>query len=78
MRDGLAEALTPAIQKLDAARVKLDAWEAKAAAPDNRDSGKPTPKPDAGGMPEPKSAAEVAKLKPGTRFKAPDGLIRIR
>ena len=38
----------------------------------------PAPKPDAGGMPEPKSAAEVARLKPGTRFKAPDGSIRIR
>lgn len=38
----------------------------------------PAPKPDAGGMPEPKSASEVARLKPGTRFKAPDGSIRIR
>lgn len=38
----------------------------------------PAPKPETGGMPEPKSAAEVAKLKPGTRFKAPDGSIRIR
>jgi hypothetical protein len=38
----------------------------------------PAPKPETGGMPEPKSAADVAKLKPGTRFKAPDGSIRIR
>lgn len=38
----------------------------------------PAPKPEAGGMPEPKSASEVARLKPGTRFKAPDGSIRIR
>lgn len=39
-----------------------------------------TPKPGAesGAMPEPKSASEVARLKPGTRFKAPDGSIRIR
>jgi hypothetical protein len=37
-------------------------------------------KPDATStsLPEPKSADEVAKLKPGTRFKAPDGSIRYR
>lgn len=46
------------------------ALEAKASSP--------APKPEAGGMPEPKSASEVARLKPGTRFKAPDGSIRIR
>lgn len=39
---------------------------------------KNTPPPPTGAMPEPKSAAEVAKLKPGTRFKAPDGSIRVR
>ena len=39
---------------------------------------KNTPPAPTGGMPEPKSAAEVAKLKPGTRFKAPDGSIRVR
>jgi len=37
-----------------------------------------TNKPDATSLPEPKSAAEVAKLAPGTRFKAPDGSIRFR
>lgn len=66
------DALAPAIADLDTARAKLKAWEAKASAPD---SGAP---PAPGGMPEPKSAGEVAKLKPGTRFKAPDGSIRIR
>jgi len=62
----------------DAVAIRTQATTLQKNALDNRDSGKPTPKPDAGGMPEPKSAAEVAKLKPGTRFKAPDGLIRIR
>jgi hypothetical protein len=62
----------------DAVAIRTQATTLQKNALDNRDSGKPTPKPDAGGMPEPKSAAEVAKLKPGTRFKAPDGSIRIR
>ena len=39
---------------------------------------KNAPPAPTGAMPEPKSAAEVAKLKPGTRFKAPDGSIRVR
>jgi hypothetical protein len=39
---------------------------------------KSAPPAPTGAMPEPKSAAEVAKLKPGTRFKAPDGSIRVR
>lgn len=39
---------------------------------------KNVPPAPTGAMPEPKSAAEVAKLKPGTRFKAPDGSIRVR
>tara|TARA_R110000868_G_scaffold121335_3_gene321833 strand:+ start:1810 stop:2943 length:1134 start_codon:yes stop_codon:yes gene_type:complete len=67
------DALAPAIADLDTARAKLKAWEAKASAPDSGAPPAPT-----GGMPEPKSAGEVAKLKPGTRFKAPDGSIRIR
>lgn len=29
-------------------------------------------------MPEPKSPTELAKIKPGTRYKAPDGTIRIK
>lgn len=62
------EEVTPAIEKLNTARTKLDAWEAKATPSDT----------GTGAMPEPKSAAEVAKLKPGTRFKAPDGSIRVR
>lgn len=60
--------LQPFIDKVDASRAKLDAWEAKATPSDT----------GTGAMPEPKSAAEVAKLKPGTRFKAPDGSIRVR
>jgi hypothetical protein len=39
---------------------------------------KNAPPAPTGAMPEPKSAADVAKLKPGTRFKAPDGSIRVR
>ena len=62
----------------DAVAIRTQATTLQKNALDNRDSAKPAPKPDAGEMPEPKSAAEVAKLKPGTRFKAPDGRIRIR
>lgn len=39
----------------------------------------PTAAPSGGGaLPEPKTPEEVAKLKPGTRFKAPDGSIRYK
>lgn len=38
----------------------------------------PAPKPETGGMPEPRSAADLAKLKSGTRYKAPDGSIRTK
>ena len=63
----------------DAVAIRTQATTLQKNALDLRDTGKPgAPKPDAGGVPEPKSAAEVAKLKPGTRFKAPDGSIRIR
>ena len=62
----------------DAVAIRTQATTLQKNALDTRDSAKPAPKPDAGEMPEPKSAAEVAKLKPGTRFKAPDGRIRIR
>ena len=65
-------ALAPAIEDLATTRAKLKAWEAK-ATPSDTGGRAPT-----GAMPEPKSAAEVAKLKPGTRFKAPDGSIRVR
>ena len=75
--------LQPFIDKVDASRAKLDAWEAKATPSDagGGASNAAKPKPAAaptGAMPEPKSAADVAKLKPGTRFKAPDGSIRVR
>jgi len=60
----------------DATAVRDKAQALQNNALDIRDNPKPTPAP--GGMPEPKSSAEVAKLKPGTRFKAPDGSIRIR
>ena len=60
----------------DAKAVRDKAQALQNNALDIRDNPKPTPAP--GGMPEPKSAGEVAKLKPGTRFKAPDGSIRIR
>jgi hypothetical protein len=61
----------------DATAVRDKAQALQNNALDIRDNPKPTPAPT-GGMPEPKSSAEVAKLKPGTRFKAPDGSIRIR
>ena len=66
------DALAPAIEDLATTRAKLKTWEAKATPSDTNDRA-PT-----GAMPEPKSPAEVAKLKPGTRFKAPDGSIRVR
>jgi hypothetical protein len=38
----------------------------------------PAPKPETGAMPEPRSAADLAKIKSGTRYKAPDGSIRTK
>jgi len=66
------EAAKDAIDAVSTARTRLNSWEAKgpsATAP---------AAPSSASLPEPKSAAEVAKLAPGTRFKAPDGSIRFR
>jgi hypothetical protein len=60
----------------DATAVRDKAQALQNNALDIRDNPKPTPAP--GEMPRPKSAEEVAKLKPNTRFIAPDGSIRIR
>jgi hypothetical protein len=62
----------------DATAMRDKAMALQNNALDMRENPKPTPAPASGGMPEPKSAEEVAKLKPNTRFKAPDGSIRIR
>jgi chromosome segregation ATPase len=66
------EAAKDAIDAVSTARTRLNSWEAKGpsiAAPAASSSTS---------LPEPQSPAEVAKLKPGTRFKAPDGSIRYR
>jgi len=80
----------PGKEKLKAQRDSLSAEITSARADLNKvterfnqrlDSEAPgTKKPEAPStsLPEPKSAAEVAKLAPGTRFKAPDGSIRYR
>jgi hypothetical protein len=79
-RDALAAEVTTAREGLgkisDRLSRRLDETEAASkpgAAP------KPAPAPSAGGeLPRPKTPEEVAKLKPGTRFIAPDGSIRYR
>lgn len=43
-----------------------------------RDNAKPKSDATSTAMPEPKSSADLAKLKPGTRYKAPDGTIRTK
>ncbi len=79
-RDALAAEVTAARGELNKISERLsrrlDETEAASkpgAAP------KPAPAPAAGGeLPAPKTPEEVAKLKPGTRFRAPDGSIRYR
>lgn len=79
-RDALAAEVTSARDKMskvsDRLNRRLDEVEtaSKPAA-----ASKPAPAPAAGGgLPEPKTPEEVARLKPGTRFRAPDGSIRYR
>jgi hypothetical protein len=70
--------------KLTAARNRLTAWEAKGGS-DTAPGGGAKPaaekaptKSAPGGMPAPKTQADLAKLPSGTRYTAPDGSIRIK
>jgi hypothetical protein len=60
----------------DAVAIRAKAQELQKNGLEARDK----PKSDATStaMPEPKSPADLAKLKPGARYKAPDGTIRIK
>lgn len=82
------EKLRPLIDRYTGALGAMDSWApGKTKAKEKPESGgagqgaSPTPAaPRSAGsdLPAPKTADEVARLKPGTRFMAPDGSIRIK
>lgn len=74
-KDRLAK-LKPFIDQYDGALQAMQEWRpGKTVKKPTVDAGSTSSGAD---LPEPKTAAEVSRLKPGTRFRAPDGSIRIR
>jgi hypothetical protein len=71
------KALQPLIDKMDAHRVKLDAWEAK-PMPTETPAPAPTNTPTSTNLAAPRTQAEFDKLPSGTRYTDPNGVIRIK
>jgi len=75
------ETIQPFLDELKDANERMRQFKRPASeggAPDGKGSDNSNVKRGPGTIPEPKSPAELSKLDPGTRYKAPDGTIRIK